>query len=74
MWLVRNDANFEWKAILYNKGCENIYDEFLSGRDYYLEILGQQLQSMRKIFGKKHTECTEIWQNLFLNDTNSRSP
>jgi hypothetical protein len=28
---------------------------------------------MKSIFGKKHAECTEIWEKLFLNDSNPRS-
>lgn len=55
------------------KGCGDVYYHFLEQREYWLNTPGQQLLSLQNVFGEKHAECLEIWQQLFLRDSSARA-
>ena len=50
------------------KHREDIYDQFLKIRDYYLQAPSQHLIAMSKVFGDEHSACLMIWQRLFVDE------
>lgn len=51
------------------KDREDVYNQFLDIRDYYLETSSQQLIAMNKLFGHEHSACFMIWQRLFIDES-----
>jgi hypothetical protein len=49
----------------------SVYFKFLEIRDYFLETPAQQLRAMTELFGREHSDCTDIWRRLYISSDES---